>query len=235
MPYLPMSLHGCHSWEHWEWDASSKSPAAQLSPCRQAVYFHTNVLLESEGTAGVRGTKGFTHGEHYWEIEFSEPPYGTSVMVGLGTKKALLHTGGYQFINLLGMDEESWGLSYKGFLWHGGQSRKYTDPFYDKMTVIGVLLDLQAGTVGFYRNGVSLGLAFSGLHKVGVPLFPLVSSTAPETEVQLGIRTCRLVSLQGQCLHTIAQSLAPHAPLDSLLLPTSLHDQLRTRLLPTLL
>lgn len=224
-----MSLPGCHSWEHWEWDASSKSPAAQLSPCRQAVYFHTNVLLESEGTAGVRGTKGFTHGEHYWEIEFSEPPYGTSVMVGLGTKKALLHTGGYQFINLLGMDEESWGLSYKGVLWHGGRSRKYTEPFYDKMTVIGVLLNLDAGTLGFYRNGLSLGTAFSGLHEVGAPLFPLVSSTAPETEVQLGVRTTRLVSLQERCLNTIAQSLGSRGPQDSLPLPPSLRDRLGTR------
>ncbi|XP_035252468.1 SPRY domain-containing SOCS box protein 3 isoform X1 [Anguilla anguilla] len=241
MSYFPMSLRGCHSWEHWEWDASSKSPAAQLSPCRQAVYFHTNMLLESEGTAGVRGTKGFTHGEHYWEIEFSEPPYGTSVMVGLGTKKALLHTGGYQFINLLGMDEESWGLSYKGVLWHGGRSRKYTEPFYDKMTVIGVLLNLDAGTLGFYRDGLSLGPAFSGLHEVGAPLFPLVSSTAPETEVQLGVRTTRLVSLQERCLNAIAQSLGSRTPLgsrgpqDSLPLPPSLRDRLETRLLPPLL
>ncbi|XP_035252469.1 SPRY domain-containing SOCS box protein 3 isoform X2 [Anguilla anguilla] len=197
MSYFPMSLRGCHSWEHWEWDASSKSPAAQLSPCRQAVYFHTNMLLESEGTAGVRGTKG--------------------------------------------MDEESWGLSYKGVLWHGGRSRKYTEPFYDKMTVIGVLLNLDAGTLGFYRDGLSLGPAFSGLHEVGAPLFPLVSSTAPETEVQLGVRTTRLVSLQERCLNAIAQSLGSRTPLgsrgpqDSLPLPPSLRDRLETRLLPPLL
>lgn len=45
---------------------------------------------------------GFCNGEHYWEIEFVEPPYGTSVMVGLGTKQALLHSGKIQFVNLLG-------------------------------------------------------------------------------------------------------------------------------------
>ncbi|XP_057187688.1 SPRY domain-containing SOCS box protein 3 isoform X2 [Triplophysa rosa] len=152
-----------HIWESWKWDSHSKSPDAQLSPCRQSVYFHVSPLLDSQGTAGVRGTKGFTHGEHYWEIEFLEPPYGCSVMVGVGTQNALLHTGDKRFINLIGMDSESWGLSYKGFIWHNGRSRKYTEPFYDKNTVIGILLDLSAGTLTFYRNGVNLGVAFTGL------------------------------------------------------------------------
>ena len=31
-----------------------------------------------------------------------EPPLGTSIMVGVGTSKAMLHTDNYQFINLLG-------------------------------------------------------------------------------------------------------------------------------------
>ena len=70
------------------------------------------------------------------------------------------------------MDGESWGLSYKGSLWHNGKSREYTEAFYDKSTVIGVLLDLNSGTLSFYRNGISLGVAFSGLDKVGdqIPL-----------------------------------------------------------------
>ncbi|XP_030650356.1 SPRY domain-containing SOCS box protein 3 [Chanos chanos] len=218
-----------HAWENWEWDSEGKSPDALLSPCRQAVYFHINPLLESQGTAGVRGTKGFCHGEHYWEIEFLEPPYGTSVMVGVGTEKALLHAGDKQFINLLGADGESWGLSYKGSLWHNGKSRKYTEPFYDKTTVIGVLLDLDAGTLRFFRNGANLGLAFSGLDEVGCALYPLVSSTAPDTELLLGVRTSRLHSLQERCLHTIAQSLRPLAtlqPLDTLPLPSALLFQL---------
>ncbi|XP_056089789.1 SPRY domain-containing SOCS box protein 3 isoform X3 [Rhinichthys klamathensis goyatoka] len=91
-----------HTRDSWEWDPDSKSPDAHLSLCRQAVYFHVSPLLDSQGTAGVRGSKGFTHGEHYWEIEFLEPPYGSSVMVGVGTQNALLHTGDQRFINLIG-------------------------------------------------------------------------------------------------------------------------------------
>ncbi len=49
-----------HTWESWEWDPDSKSPDAHLSRCRQDVYFHISPLLDSQGTAGVRGTKGET-------------------------------------------------------------------------------------------------------------------------------------------------------------------------------
>ncbi|XP_062404538.1 SPRY domain-containing SOCS box protein 3 [Sardina pilchardus] len=215
-----------HTWEHWHWDAEAKSTAVQLSACQQAVYFHTNMLLESEGSAGVRGTKGFCSGEHYWEIEFLEPPYGSSVMVGLGTKEALLHTGNTPSLNLLGMDGESWGLSYKGSVWHNGVSRKYTEAFYDKSTVIGVLLNLDSGALRFYRSGISLGVAFTGLDKVTRPLYPLVSSTAPETELLLGLRTHRLTSLQDSCLHVISKALRSQAHLESLPLPLSMCEQL---------
>ncbi|KTF81312.1 hypothetical protein cypCar_00021065, partial [Cyprinus carpio] len=162
-----------HTWESWDWDPDSKSPDAHLSLCRQAVYFHVSPVLDSQGTAGVRGTKGFTRGEHYWEIEFLEPPYGCSVMVGVGTQNALLHKGDQKFVNLIGIDSESWGLSYKGFIWHNGRSQKYTEPFYERNTVIGVLLDLNTGTLTFFRNGVNLGVAFTGLEQASKALYPL--------------------------------------------------------------
>lgn len=50
----------------------------------------------------MRGTKGFVDGEHYWEIRFLEPPHGTSVMIGIATKDALLHTDNSQFVNIIG-------------------------------------------------------------------------------------------------------------------------------------
>ncbi|XP_016386204.1 SPRY domain-containing SOCS box protein 3-like isoform X2 [Sinocyclocheilus rhinocerous] len=173
-----------HTWENWEWDPDSKSPDAHLSLCRQAVYFHISPLLDSQGTAGVRGTNG--------------------------------------------IDSESWGLSYKGFVWHNGRSRKYTEPFYERNTVIGVLLDLSAGTLTFFRNGVNLGVAFTGLEQVSKALYPLVSSTAPETELQLGVRSQRISSLQEQCIHIITRSLSHYRHAHELPLPTPLLCQIRT-------
>ncbi|XP_007885827.1 SPRY domain-containing SOCS box protein 3 [Callorhinchus milii] len=217
--YVPQSISDGFAEDCWEWDINAKSPAAQLSPCRRAVYFHIDPVLKSVGTAGVRGTKGFNHGEHYWEIEFLEPPYGTSVMVGAGTRRALLHTGNYQFINMLGMDSESWGLSYKGTIWHDGQSRQYTEPFYEQATIIGINLNLYTGTMTFYRNGQNLGVAFSGLNKVGASLYPIASSTAAETELQLGVRGCRFHSLQEWCLYTVLQNLRDKNHINALPLP----------------
>ena len=51
---------------------------------------------------GVRGTKGFTSGIHVWDVHFLEPPNGTSVMVGVGTERALLHKGNYSYVDLIG-------------------------------------------------------------------------------------------------------------------------------------
>lgn len=65
-----------------------------------------------------------------------------------------------------GFDSQSWGLSYKGFIWHNGRSQKYTEPFYERNTIIGILLDLSAGTLTFFQNGVNLGVAFTGLEQV---------------------------------------------------------------------
>ncbi|XP_051885349.1 SPRY domain-containing SOCS box protein 3 isoform X2 [Pristis pectinata] len=182
-PCLPQSISSGFVEEHWVWDVNAKSPAVQLSPCQRAVYFHIDPILQSEGTAGVRGTKG--------------------------------------------MDSESWGLSYKGTVWHCGQSRQYTEPFYEKATIIGVDLNLYDGTMAFYKNGLHLGVAFTGLNKVGVPLYPIVSSTAAETELELVMRSCRFLSLQEQCLYTVLQHLVDEVHIDTLPLPGFIRRQLK--------
>ena len=43
------------------------------------------------------------------------------MMFGIGTAKARLHVDA--FVNMLGEDEQSWGLSHKGLVWHKGQHR----------------------------------------------------------------------------------------------------------------
>ncbi len=61
------------------------------------------ILTEIFPFLGVRGTQGFTDGEHYWEVKFTEPPCGTSMMVGICTDKAALHSDDQiKHANLLG-------------------------------------------------------------------------------------------------------------------------------------
>ena len=66
-----------------------------------------------------------------------------------------------------GKDNQSWGLTYKGTIWHNGVSHKYCEPFYEPKTVIGCHLNLYDGTLTFYKNGQNLGVAFRGLNRVG--------------------------------------------------------------------
>ena len=106
-----------HPWsdtyhEQWVWSSEDKSPSVYLCLNDKVACFYIDPVIESTGTAGVRGTKAFTHGQHYWEVKLSSV-FGTSIMIGVGTKEALLQTADFEFVDLIGRDEQSWGLSYK--------------------------------------------------------------------------------------------------------------------------
>lgn len=210
----------------WEWSCLNKSPEVILSQDKTTAYFYINNLQESTGTAGVRGSKGFFEGEHYWEVTFIEPPIGTSVMVGVGTERVCLHADNHQFVNLLGQDKESWGLSYKGKVWHDGESQEYCAPWYNETTVIGVYLDMYHGTLSFFLNGQPLGTAFKGLGSSHKMLYPLVSATTEGSEVCLGKRMSRYLTLQEKCFNTIARSLKCSSDIETLPLPVFIKKHL---------
>lgn len=105
-------------------------------------------------------------------------------MFGIATLGARLHAN--SFCNLLGEDENGWGLSHKGVLCHNGRQMQYTKPFPENQsTTIGILFDSELGTLTYFKDGVDLGLAFSGLNKVKQPLYPAIFSTAARTEMTL--------------------------------------------------
>lgn len=217
--------------DSWAWDHEFKPDEVQLSTDHKEAYFHIDPVIQNTGTVAVRGSKGFCKGEHYWEVIFLEPPYGSSMMVGVGTEDAALQSKTCQYTNLVGQDSESWGLSYKGTIWHAGQSRKFCEPFYAQDTVIGVHLDLTQGNLTFYKDGVCLGTAFTGLgasrHR---RLYPIVCSSAAETEVALGTMCYRVGQpsrLQGECLEKIRSSLYSVDGVDSLPLPSVMKKYLR--------
>eukprot|EP00091_Calanus_sinicus_P013703 TRINITY_DN30428_c0_g1_i1.p1 TRINITY_DN30428_c0_g1~~TRINITY_DN30428_c0_g1_i1.p1 ORF type:complete len:123 (-),score=12.43 TRINITY_DN30428_c0_g1_i1:24-392(-) len=94
-----------------------------MDQSERIAHFHPNW---SNGTAGVRGTRVLNGGRFYWEINVSQRIFGTSMMFGIGTRKARLHVDA--FVNMLGEDENSWGLSHKGLLWHGGHHNNTSSP-----------------------------------------------------------------------------------------------------------
>lgn len=218
-----------HSWsdtyhEPWVWSSEDKSPSVYLCLNNKVACFYIDPVIESTGTAGVRGTKAFTHGQHYWEVKLSSV-FGTSIMIGVGTKEAVLQTNDYEFVDLIGRDDQSWGLSYKGKVWHNGQARRYCEPFYDS-TVIGVLLDMDAGILSYFMNGRPLGVAFTGLCDKACELYPIISSTSTLSEIELCDSTCRYVSLQDQCRMTISK-LVKKDKIDFLPLPRGICQSLK--------
>ena len=142
-------------------------------------------------------------------------------MFGIGTKQARLHVDA--FVNIVGEDQHSWGLSHKGVLWHNGKSRQYTKPFKEnEATVVGVLFDGISGTLTFFKDGLSLGVAFTGLEGVAENLYPIASSTAAKTEMTLGVRRRGYQSLQDRCRVKILSSIHKRQEIDHLPLPTSI-------------
>ena len=143
------------------------------------------------------------------------------MMFGIGTKKARLHVDA--FVNMLGEDTNSWGMSHKGLLWHGGKHRQYTKPFQENVaTTVGVFFDGLEGTLSFYKDNTCLGVAFSGLQEVSKPLYPIVCSTATKTEMTLGVLKRDFISLQDRCRASILTCLTQEQQIDNLQLPVSI-------------
>ena len=143
------------------------------------------------------------------------------MMFGIGTKNARLHVDA--FVNMLGETSDSWGLSHKGILWHNGNHSPYTKSFKENIsTTIGIYFDGLAGTLTYYKDGVSLGVAFTGLEKVQEPLYPIICSTAAKTEMALGVTKREFVSIQDRCRSVILKHLNHEDQIDQLELPKTL-------------
>jgi hypothetical protein len=114
--------------------------------------------------SGVRGTFGISSGKWYWEVTknstASESQYGVAANAA-------------SFSEIYGSPTESWtyysdnGNKFGDGL--GGSGSSYGATFANG-DVIGVALDMDAGTLVFYKNGTSQGTAFSSLS--GKTVFP---------------------------------------------------------------
>nr|CAD7264340.1 unnamed protein product [Timema shepardi] len=210
----------------WAWDSSQTNPAVVLKDENREVLFHP---VQSSGTAAVRGCTPFTPGsEYYWEIKVLTPAYGTDLMIGVGTEKVDLLKSEFVFCSLLGLDQESWGYSYKGLIRHDSSSQVYGGPF-SQGSIVGVHLDMWRGTLAFYLNRIFLAQKYtaklrrfvepvvaleamrSSCYAQGVAynslqcrkLYPMVCSTACQSSMRLTYSYSSRSSLQLHCLRLI--------------------------------
>lgn len=128
------------------WNPADKGTNISLS--------NGNLSISTTSTGGmVRSVIGKSSGKWYWEVTKTG---GSDMAVGIAKSTANLSS-------YLGSDAN--GYSYVGS--NGNKLNNATSTAYGSTygnsVVIGVAMDLDNGTLTFYRNGVSQGTAFSGL------------------------------------------------------------------------
>ena len=115
----------------------------------------------------VRGTIGVSSGKWYWE--FVTTVVGTtSVGVSLQNNPAS---------SSVGLDAYSWGYLNDARKYYNNVATAYGSA-YIANDIVGIALDMDAGTITFYKNGVSQGQAFSGISGI---VFPAVSDYSTAT------------------------------------------------------
>lgn len=114
----------------------------------------------AEGWETVMADQLLSVGTHYWEVKLDQYANvnGHNVCIGV------VFDGGFELCEILGEDVNSAGLNCgRGTKCVGGT---YLEPYADPCQegdVIGVKVDYVKEEIEFFRNGASLGVAFSGV------------------------------------------------------------------------
>ena len=111
--------------------------------------------------AQTRGTIAVSTGKWYWEILVNTTVSANNIGIiktseALAADRPSYYAGGYCYVGSSGNKENNASASSYGATYGSGD-------------VIGVALDLDAGTLVFYKNGTSQGTAFSSLSGEFIP------------------------------------------------------------------
>ncbi|XP_067612625.1 SPRY domain-containing SOCS box protein 3 [Eurosta solidaginis] len=175
----------------WSW-AQNVSTDAAIDGAD--ITFHPTY---SQGTAIVRSERPLKAGMvHFWEIRIITPLAGTDVMFGIGTDKVDLNQFQFHFVSALGTNSQSWGFSYNGKIQHNGIQLPYGQKF-SQGCIVGICLDRTRGTLEFFLNRRSLGIAYTNIPRgPEVNIYAMVCSTAAKSVVRLINSTSQIDCLQ---------------------------------------
>lgn len=131
------------------WNPSDKDAAITLSNGNL-----TAACTLAASTSAVRSVRGVSSGTYYWELTINTA--NQRELVGV-------MDGASSIAALLGSTATSYGyFGFDGQKRNNGSFAAYGAAFTNN-DVISVLLDMDAGTLTFWKNGVTQGQAFSGL------------------------------------------------------------------------
>jgi hypothetical protein len=142
-----------------------------LNPLAQAsIYTSSNANLNwtSSTSAGgsfyFRSTAAVSSGKWYWEVTPTDVGAGTNMLIGVQSSIITSLTGA------------SSGEVSSGYAYYSGGTKLTGTTFsayglsYAANDVIGVALDMDNGTITFYKNNSTQGIAFSGISGDHIPL-----------------------------------------------------------------
>ena len=120
-----------------------------------------NLAADTNNTGSVRSVFGASSGKWYWEITNGATGQ-THSMTGVGLSTALVTSGTNAYP---GVDANGYGLyAADGSKYSNGTAVGTNEANWDSTgDVVGVALNMDAGTLTFYVNGVTTGVAFTGL------------------------------------------------------------------------
>jgi hypothetical protein len=118
-----------------------------------------------------RATFGVDSGKWYWEVTMTSAAAANGL--GIAKNNAALN-------NYLGADANGYGWQGSlGSVYNSGSGTTYNGgATFTNNDIIGVALDMSAGTLTFYKNGVSQGTAASSLTGVWFPAVSDMSSSS---------------------------------------------------------
>jgi hypothetical protein len=119
----------------------------------------------SQQVIRLLGTVGISSGKWYFEVTVGSSG-AQDIGVGIAKAQVLIQQA------ILGLTPHSWGY-YSQLVTYNNASGSSYGATYTTGDVIGVALDVDAGTLVFYKNNTSQGTAFSGL--AAGTYFPAVS------------------------------------------------------------
>lgn len=214
----------------WKWKLPTRilsNPEVVRGDDDRTFVFHPST---SFGCVGIVGTSRLSEDAiHCFEVEFYPPYFGEARAVGVGSKQTILHykhridrhANMNTYESLVGLDENSWGLNYDGYLLH----RKTKKQFFDKSEYdsdsplrVRVTYDGCSKMLLYHVNDKNLGVAFVNIDR---PVYPMVCSSGRETHVKLLWHKSFAGSLQSMCRSVIRTNIKIGS-LDKLPLPPHL-------------